>query len=84
MNSTHCHRFAAAFSRRDFLRRSAFGFGASALGALMAREASAATENPLAPKLPHFPAKAQRVIFIFASSGASGVAFCIFGADYSQ
>ena len=71
MNSTHCHRFAAAFSRRDFLRRSAFGFGASALGALMARDASAATENPLAPKPPHFPAKAQRVIFIFAGGGPS-------------
>ena len=48
LNSTHCHRFAAAFNRRDLLRRSAFGFGASALGSLMAREASAAT-NPLEP-----------------------------------
>ena len=28
MNSTHCNRFATALTRRDYLRRSAFGFGA--------------------------------------------------------
>ena len=71
MNATHCHRFAAAFSRRDFLRQSAFGFGATALGSLLARDAVAATTNPLAPKAPHFAAKAQRVIFIFAGGGPS-------------
>ena len=70
MNSTHCHRHAAAFSRRDFLRQSAFGFGASALGFLAARDAVAAT-NPLAPKPPHFAGKAKRVIFLFMTGGPS-------------
>lgn len=28
-------------------------------------------ENPLAPKMPHFPGKAKRVIFIFSSGGVS-------------
>ena len=68
MNSTHCHRHVAAFSRRDFLRQSAFGFGASALGFLAARDAAAST-NPLASKLPHFPGKAKRVIFFFIGGG---------------
>ena len=70
MNSTHCHRHAAALSRRDFLRQSAFGFGASALGFLAARDAVAAT-NPLAPKPPHFAGKAKRVIFLFMTGGPS-------------
>src|SRR6266550_2863586 len=30
-------------------------------------------ENPLAPKTPHFPAKAKRVIFIYLPGGASHV-----------
>src|SRR5216683_7605698 len=30
-------------------------------------------ENPLAPKAPHFPGKAKRVIFIYLSGGASHV-----------
>jgi len=41
MNSTHLHRISAASSRRDFLRRSAFGFGVSAISSLMSRDASA-------------------------------------------
>ena len=71
MNSTHCHRHAAAFSRRDFLRQSAFGFGASALGFLAAKESATAAVNPLAPKPPHFAGKAQRVIFLFMTGGPS-------------
>jgi len=34
-----------------------------ALGSLL-REASASSENPLAPKPPHFAAKAKRVIYL--------------------
>src|SRR5258708_6340885 len=32
-----------------------------------------ALENPLAPKVPHFPGTAKRVIFIYLSGGASHV-----------
>ena len=31
----------------------------------------AAAENPLAPRQPHFPAKAKRVIFLYMSGGVS-------------
>jgi hypothetical protein len=70
MNPHHCQRFDTAIDRRDFLRKSAFGFGAAAMGSLLARDASSAV-NPLAPKAPHFPAKAQRVIFLFMTGGPS-------------
>jgi len=35
--------------------------------------AAAPVSNPLAPKLPHFPAKAKRIIFIFMEGAMSGV-----------
>jgi hypothetical protein len=43
-----------------------------ALAGLTARQAPAATD-PLAPKLPHFAAKAKRVIFLFMQGGVSHV-----------
>ncbi len=55
-------------SRRFLLRRSACGFGMLGLSSLLgAAEAS----DPLAPKKPHFPAKAKRVIFLFMHGGPS-------------
>ena len=58
-------------SRREALQRSACGFGSLAL-------ASLASTNPLAAgasalKLPHHPAKAKRVIFLFMAGGVSHV-----------
>ena len=39
---------------------------------LLAEEAHGAEDtNPLAPKAPHFPAKAKRVIFLYMSGGVS-------------
>lgn len=70
----HCGRFQPVADRRDFLRKSAFGFGASVLGALIAEDSAAAeagSHNPLAPREPHFPTQAQRVIFIFCGGGPS-------------
>jgi hypothetical protein len=60
-------------SRRDLLRRSAVGFGYLALTSLLAEEAAAdATPvDPLAPKAPHFPARAKRVLFLFMKGGPS-------------
>jgi hypothetical protein len=56
------------------LARSAAGFGSLALAALLADESVAAErDNPLAPKPPHFPARAKRVIFLLMHGGPSQV-----------
>ncbi len=61
-------------TRRTMLQRSASGFGYVALQAILGQEqARAAVENPLAPKTPHFPAKAKRIVFIFMKGGPSHV-----------
>lgn len=66
------------FTRRDVLSRCATGFGAMSLAALLGdeflREAGAAeAANPLAPRAPHFPAKAKHVIHLFMNGGPSHV-----------
>jgi len=58
------------------LQRAGGGFGYLALSALMADEQSRAVASgagALAPKLPHFPARAKRVIFLFMKGGPSAV-----------
>ena len=65
-------------SRRDVLTRMGGGFGALALANVLADAGllSAAPEkaaNPLAPRAPHFPAKAKRLIFLFMNGGPSHV-----------
>src|SRR5438067_1897035 len=73
----HCGRFIPRpMTRREMLRRCASGFGAVAFAALAAQEALRATpttSNPLAPKPPHFPAKATSVIFLYMDGGPSQV-----------
>ncbi|WP_397571733.1 DUF1501 domain-containing protein [Schlesneria sp. T3-172] len=68
---------AMNLTRRELLHRSAGGFGAIALAALCndvdRAQASVTSNDPLAPKETHFPAKAQNVIFIFSTGGASHV-----------
>jgi hypothetical protein len=62
-------------TRRDLLRRCGMGFAALGLAGLLDQPAPAAvtSTSPLAPKAPHFPSKAKRVIHIFANGGASHV-----------
>ena len=61
-------------SRRQLLQRAGAGFGSLALSALLADEARAAPAiGPLAPKEPHFKARAKRVIFLFMPGGPSQV-----------
>jgi hypothetical protein len=68
-------------SRRDFLRRVGNGFGMLALASLLDRErllvpacnAADSVANPLAPKPPHFAAKAKSVIWLFMNGGPSQV-----------
>src|SRR5690349_11518188 len=59
-------------SRRQFLHRASGGFGALALAGLWAETAGAAAD-PLAPRAGHFPAKADRVIFLFSTGGVSHI-----------
>jgi hypothetical protein len=62
-------------TRRELLQRLACGFGSMALTGLLAEEAMASPSaaDPLAPKSPHFHAKAKRVIFLFMHGGVSHV-----------
>src|SRR3954453_11123614 len=53
------------------LRRCASGFGALALTGLLAGDSPGA--DPLAPRPPHFPARAKRIIFLFMKGGPSQV-----------
>jgi len=63
-------------SRREMLKRSAVGFGYLALAGLLADERrveAAAARDPLAPRAPHFAARAKRVIFLFMKGGPSHI-----------
>jgi hypothetical protein len=63
-------------NRRQLLHRAAGGFGAIALSALLAEEAAAEAPraiDPLAPRQPHHPARAKRVIFLYMTGGVSHV-----------
>jgi hypothetical protein len=63
--------------RREFLRQAGGGFGLIALSAMLRQDgllsAEQLTANPLAPKPPHFVAKAKRVIYLFLHGGPSHV-----------
>ena len=67
-------------TRRNFLQRAGMGFGALSLASLFgdsllspAEAMAAEMMNPLAPKKPHFPAKAKHVVHIFAQGAPSQV-----------
>ncbi|HEX9795041.1 MAG TPA: hypothetical protein VGC54_13750, partial [Planctomycetota bacterium] len=68
-------------NRRSFLSRAGGGFGLTALTGLLAADklcaapASAFLEggDPLAPKDPHFAARAKSVIYLFLYGGPSAM-----------
>lgn len=62
-----------SFSRREALARCGTGLGMLALAGVCADDASAAPIDPLAPKKPHFPAKAKHVVHLFMNGGPSQV-----------
>ena len=77
--NTFCGR-----TRRDFLHTMGGGFTSLALAGLLekdgffanqavAADGATAWQSPLAPKNPHFPAKAKNVIFLFMYGGPSHV-----------
>src|ERR1044072_2129283 len=62
----------AGITRRDVLRTMGTGFGMAGLASTLGA-ATTGNLNPLAPKAPHFPAKAKHVIFLFLNGGPSQV-----------
>src|SRR3954452_3017453 len=61
-------------TRRHFFQDCALGVGSVALGSLFSQgraDAKLSLPNPMAPKKPHFPAKARAVIFLFMAGGPS-------------
>ncbi|MBI3407393.1 MAG: DUF1501 domain-containing protein [Planctomycetes bacterium] len=71
----HCGRYIPIISRRDMLLRCANGFGAVALAALLNDRATSQqrSDNPLAPRRPHFEPKVRSVIFLYMDGGPSQV-----------
>ncbi len=60
--------------RRYFLQECGLGFGAMAAASLLQRESRASStpaQRPLAPKAPHFPARAKQVIYMFHAGAPS-------------
>jgi len=77
----HLQQSQRDLTRRYFLRSAGYGLGMAALAHLLeqdgalaragAAESAAAAHDPLAPRPPHFPAKAKHCIFIFLEGGPS-------------
>ena len=61
------------YTRRDMLSKLALGFGYVAFSSLATARAIADASNPLAPRSPHFRARAKRVIFFCMRGGPSHV-----------
>ncbi|MFY0652897.1 MAG: DUF1501 domain-containing protein [Cyclobacteriaceae bacterium] len=70
-----CENYFTAQSRREFLTKSAMGFGALGLsslinpGSLLAGSGKTAMTGPMS--MPHFAPKAKRVIYLFQSGAPS-------------
>lgn len=61
-------------SRRAWLRAAGLGFGTIGLTSLLGENLLGGNpDNPLAPRKPHFPGKAKRVIFLFMHGGPSSI-----------
>ena len=69
--NTLCSNTRFLTTRREILQRTSAGFGWLAFSALAAEKNKTQFIDPLAPKQPHFPAKAKRVIFLFMNGGPS-------------
>ena len=72
----------APYSRREAIKRAGAGFGLLALASLLrddglllpsAYGGEVTPANPLAPRRPHFAAKAKSVIWLFINGGPSQV-----------
>lgn len=73
-NAKHIPHYEQLTTRREMLVRGGAGFGALALASLLndhPLSGAVKSENPLAPKAGHYPAKAKSVIFLFMEGGPS-------------
>lgn len=71
-----CANTEFVLDRRSVLQRTAAGFGWLSLQAILAERSRAEnsnSRNPLAPRAPHFQARAKRVIFLFMDGGPSHI-----------
>ena len=69
-------QYRQQLTRRWFFRECGVGLGAIALGSLLGESSVSAASriagvNPLAPKQPHFKARAKRVIYLFMAGAPS-------------
>ncbi len=71
MNRWPKHSRELQRNRREFLWHAGAGFAGLALADLLGREA--AFGSPLAPKVPHFRARAKHCVFLFMNGGPSQV-----------
>ncbi len=68
-----------AITRRTFFKQVGYGIGGLALSSLLAQGAIALApegqdrHDPMAPKKPHFPAKAKSIIFLFMAGAPSQI-----------
>jgi hypothetical protein len=82
MSDTQSNLTDQFLTRRELLQRCGTGLGSLALATMLAGESTAThpssliphpSENPLAPKAPHFAPKVKRVIHLFMNGGPSQV-----------
>lgn len=76
MNRPESRSRPAFPNRRAALKTASAGFGYLALAGLLGQETARAEgpsvqAGPLVPKIPHFPAKAKRIIFLFMQGAIS-------------
>src|SRR3954467_1413225 len=77
MKPSHVNKEIAIqdITRRHFFGKCGVGLGSIALASLLSdrlfADPSTALLNPLAPKPPHFPARAKNIIFLFMAGGPS-------------
>src|SRR4051794_8564368 len=67
------HENTLPHSRREFLRRSGVGFGMLGLAGLLGQQNPLSAADDVSVRLPHFAAKAKRVIHFFLNGGPSHV-----------
>src|SRR6266513_4483946 len=78
--SHHCGRYERFTNRRDFLKKAGAGFGLLALADLLQDNGLLAADvgpsqalDPMAPRPPHYPARAKSIIWLFMEGAPSSV-----------
>jgi hypothetical protein len=82
----HPHPSAIPLSRRQVLQAAGAGFGMVALAGMLGANARAAERGPkpLAPRQPHFKARAKRIIFVFMQGCVSQMDTCEYKAQLQK